>query len=389
MLGRANETILYATVYGLIPLTGAGFLVLISTVKQDELGDGYLAFDRDDEYEAEKGSGLFSLGVIERFAGGYKVFDRIKSREGNYRTFKLLKQPHIFFRENPLFVLILTFPVSLVIVGNMALKGAVPTSIDGFVAKPVWGTFAWVYLPLYINCLPLTIFYEWTVRTRHGVTANLPHSLRKLSSANETGMTLLESMKVVSETSSGKLADEFEEMYTKVNYGTRLGDAMREFNNKYHLPRLARTVKLISKAQEASSQIQDVLSTAAQASENQDDIDRDRIARTRMQVVIILMTYLTLLGVMALLKAQFLGEIGALASASASSSGGGGAAPTSGFGQSLDVDMLSMLFFHAVVLQALLSSFIAGYIRSVNVLSGVKFAVILSTIALVVWMAIG
>ncbi len=385
MLGRANETILYATVYGLIPLTGAGFLVLISTVKQDELGDGYLAFDRDDDHEAEKGSGLLSLGVIERFAGNYKVFDRIKSREGNYRTFQLLKQPHIFFRENPLFILILTLPVSLVIVGNMALKGAVPTSIDGFVAKPVWGTFAWIYLPLYINCVPLAIFYEWNVRTRRGVTANLSDSLRKLSSANDTGLTLLESVKTVAETSSGTLAKEFDIVYTKVQYGMSLKDAFIEFNNKYHIPRLARTVKLISKAQEASSQITDVLSTAAQASENQDDIDRERKSRTRMQVVIILMTYLTLLAVMAILKTQFLDVMAGLTE-QASGGGGGGAAS---FGGGIDPAMLGLLFFHAVSIQAVLSGFISGYIRDASLMSGVKFVVVLMTIALATWMVVG
>jgi len=61
-------------------------------------------------------------------------------------------------------------------------------------------------------------------------------------------------------------------------------------------------VKLISEAQEASSEITDVLTTAAQASENQDDIERNRISQTRMQVAIIVMTYVTLLGVMAILQ---------------------------------------------------------------------------------------
>jgi flagellar protein FlaJ len=144
-------------------------------------------------------------------------------------------------------------------------------------------------------------------------------------------------------------------------------------------------VKLISEAQEASSQIQDVLSTAAQASENQDDIDRERKSRTRMQVVIIIMTYLTLLGVIALLKVQFLDTMQGLGSAT---SGGGGAAQTDKFSTE-SLGPLSMLFFHAVTLQAILSSFIAGYIRDVNLISGVKFAVILSTIALVVWIAVG
>jgi flagellar protein FlaJ len=239
---------------------------------------------------------------------------------------------------------------------------------------------------MYINMLPLAIFYEWNQRSRGAIVGNLSENLRKLASANDTGMTLLESVRVVADTSAGKLSDEFEVMHAKVNYGTSLKDALREFNNKYHVPRLARTVKLISEAQEASSQIQDVLSTAAQASENQDDIDRERISRTRMQVVIILMTYLTLLAVMALLKTQFLDVMTGLAS---SASGGGGGGPGGGFGGSVDTDLLSMLFFHAVTLQALLSSFIAGYIRDVDLISGVKFAVILSTIALVTWMAVG
>jgi flagellar protein FlaJ len=51
--------------------------------------------------------------------------------------------------------------------------------------------------------------------------------------------------------------------------------------------------------------------------------------------------------------------------------------------------MLSMLFFHAVTLQAIFSSFIAGYIREVDLISGVKFAVALPTLALITWMLVG
>jgi len=101
-----------------------------------------------------------------------------------------------------------------------------------------------------------------------------------------------------------------------------------------------------------------------------------------MQMVIIIMTYLTLLGVMALLKIKFLNVMANLANQTASS--GGSQAPGGSF-SGVNTQMLSVLFFHAVVLQALLSSFIAGYIRDVSLLAGVKFAVVLPTIALVVW----
>ena len=44
-----------------------------------------------------------------------------------------------------------------------------------------------------------------------------------------------------------------------------------------------------------------------------------------------------------------------------------------------------MIFFHAVTIQAVVSSFIAGYIRSVDIMSGMKYAVVLATITLITW----
>ena len=385
MMGEANTRLLYGTVYGLIPLIGVGFLVLVSTVTQDRIGDGYLEPDNPDEVNTQEGIGVFNPGLVEQYTGEFNVFDQIKRREGTHELMEILRAPHLFFRDHPRMVLIITAPLSILVLLAALITGSTPLSMSEMQANPVWGTFIWVYVPMYINFVPLAIFYEWNVRSRRGILGNLSENLRKLASANDTGMTLLESVKIVSDTSSDKLATEFETLHAKVNYGTDLKAALREFNNKYHIPRLARTMKLISEAQEASSQIQDVLSTAAQASENQDDIDRERVARTRMQMVIIIMTYLTLLGVMALLKLQFLDVMSGLSNAASGASSQG---PTGGFGGNVDTGELSMLFFHAVTLQALVSSFIAGYIRNVELISGVKYAVALSTVALFVWILV-
>ncbi len=386
MLGSGNEFLLFATVYALTPLIGVGFIVLVSTVKEDEPGDGYLEPPRGSErLSSTANQGLIHLGLVESYVGDFSVFNRIKNREGTHKTMELLKQPHLYFREYPLYTLALTGPAALVFLGIAVGSGAAPLSWDGFVNNPVGATFLWVYVPIYLTLTPLGVFHEWKTRTRSSVTNKLSGTLRKLSSANDTGQTLLESTRTVAETSSGTLAEEFEVMYAKVNYGMSLREALIEFNNKYAIPRLARTIKLISEAQEASSQITDVLTTAAQASENQDDIERERKSRTRMQVAIILMTYLTLLAVMAILKTQFLDVIGGLTSASGS---GGGRGPTS-LGGNVNVDKLSVLFFHAVTIQAVMSGFISGYIRSADLLSGVKFVVMLLTVALGVWVVVG
>ena len=389
MLGNADERMLYGTVYALIPLIGVAFLVLVSTVKQDDPGDGYLRPKTgSDRLTASTNGGLTHMGIVEGFVGRFRVFDRIKTSERDYRIKQVLGAPHLFFRDRPLFTLGLTVPVALLAVGLAVGTGRAPLSIPAWIDRPVWSTFVWIYLPAYLVLIPLGAFYEWNVYSRNAITSKLSETLRKLSSANDTGQTLLESIMTVAETSSGRLAEEFEVMYAKVNYGVSLRAAFVEFNNKYHLPRLARTIKLITEAQEASSEITDVLRTAAQASENADDIARERRSRTRMQVAIILMTYLTLLAVMAILQTQFIDVMAGLTE-QASGSGGSAASGGQSFAEGVDADLLSLLFFHAVTIQAVLAGLIAGYIRTAKLLSGVKFVVGLLTIALGVWVVVG
>ena len=387
MMGEADDRLLYATVYLLIPLVGVGFLVLVSTVKQDDPGDGYLKPDGGSERLRQTSrEGLFHLGLIEAFTGEFGVFDRIRNREGTHKTAAILAAPHAFLRENPSYTLALTVPAALALVGVAVATGSAPTALASWVDRPVWSAFVWFYVPAYVIMVPFAVFYEWHQRSRRAVTGTLSETLRKLSSANDTGQTLLESVRTVSDTSSGKLAEEFEVVHAKVNYGMSLRDALVEFNNAYAVPRLARTVKLITEAQEASSQITDVLTTAAQASENKDDIERERRSRTRMQVAIIVMTYVTLLGVMAILQTQFIDVMGDLVDQGGSDGSAGGAQFGGG---SIDPDVLSVLFFHAVTIQAVLSGFISGYIRDAEIASGVKFAVVLMTLALGVWIYVG
>ncbi len=388
MLGNARSMLIFGTVYALIPLTGVGFLVLVSTVKRDEPGDGYLLPDGTTErIESDAEGGIRHLGLIERYAGRYGVFDQIKRRERRHALKTVVRAPHLFLRDHPTLWLLPSVPVAALLLVGAVATGVAPLSWAGMKASPVASTFFLYYLPSYVVLVPLAFFVEWNVRSRRAVISKLSENLRKLSSANDTGQTLLESLRTVSETSSGKLADEFETMYAKVNYGMSLKEALVEFNNNYHVPRMARTVKLISKAQEASSQITDVLSTAAQASENQDDIERERKSRTRMQVAIILMTYLTLLGVMAILKTQFLDVMAGLTQQA--SGGGSAAGGDASFGSNVDSNQLSLLFFHAVTIQAVLSGIISGYIRTATLRAGLKFVVVLQSIALVTWVVVG
>jgi flagellar protein FlaJ len=288
MGGGGSATMLYMTVYGLIPMIGFAFLVMVSTVTQDEFGDGYLRPAANEEFDVNDGINLFGTGLVQRYTGRHGVFDQIKKREGRHEFRKMLSAPHLFFRDHPVLVLGVTVPLTLLLLGAAIVTGAAPMSIAALQNRIIWGTFLWIYMPIYVNLLPLAIFHSWNIRSRRAVLGNL--------------------------------------------------------------------------------------------SENQDDIDRERRARTRMQIVIIIMTYLTLLAVMALLQVQFLDAMTAIADEQADSGGAAGE-----FIGNLDAGFLSMLFFHAVTIQAVISAVVAGYIRNVDLVSGAKYAVFLSTIALITW----
>lgn len=385
MIGGSQELLLYATVYALIPGLGLAFLTLVSTVRTDEYGNGHLELDESvSEFDLGRESGALDLGLINQFTGSHYIFDRIESREGTNVAMRVLKNPHVFLRNNPYYTLAITVPASLAFVLIAILTDSVAVGVSGIVEQPVWSTIVYAYVPLFSVCVPFAVFWEWNVRRRYAVLDGLSENLRKLASANATGLTLLESIKVVADTAPGALGEEFETMHAKSNYGMHLKESLVVFNNKYHIPRLARTVKLISKAQEISSQISTVLSTAAIATETQEDIERDRKQRAMMQIAIIIMTYLTLLGVMALLKAQFIDVMADVARQTGGTTSAGGQQ----FGASIDLNVLSLLFFHAVTLQAVLSGLICGYIRDASMASGAKYVVFLLCAALGAWMVV-
>lgn len=377
IMGEASNTILYLTIYGLIPIIGVGFLILVATVKKDDPGDGYLEIDEDVK---TNDSAVIDLSTVNEFVDSSVIFESIKSRQRSYELWTILRKPHLFFKTNPVYTLAVTVPLAVLVVGVALATGNAPLTRTEWIQRSVWSTLIWIYLPAYITLTPLAIFYEWNVRSRKAITGRLSENLRKIASANDTGQTLQESIKTVAETSSGTFASELNVIHNKVAYGISIKQSLIEFNNKYHVPRLARTVKLITEAQEATNEISDVLTTAAQASENTDDVEQERTSRTRMQVGIILMTFVTLLGVMAILQTQFISTMTELAQ----NSGGG----ESGI-SSVNGELLSMLFFHAVTIQAFSAGIVAGFIRSGKLLTGIKFVVILMTLSLGVWSVVG
>ena len=384
-MGEPTTGLVFLTVYVLIPLSGIGFIVLVAAVTPDEPVDGLLdapqttrdGSDRTADAESLRGS------AVE----GNALFERIAARTRRHRIVSVLEAPHDLLRTRPRYSLLITIPVAVGLLAAAAISGHAPVAPAGWLDRPVRSTAVWVYTPAAVVLGPLGVFTEWNRRTTRGVTDRLAETLRTLAAANETGQTLLESLQTVASGSADPLASELGTVHAKVVHGMRLRTALVEFNNAYAEPRLARAVTLIADARAASSRIAAVLTTAAETVEIHDDLERERRSRTRMQVTVIGVTYLTMLGVMAVLQTQLVGALGGLSSGSGAASAGlvGGADGGVGIAPAT----LSLAFFHAATVQAVVSGVVSGYLRSGTFRAGIPFVLAYGAITLGVWSVVG
>lgn len=380
LMGGADEFMLMLVIYVLIPLLGFGFVILMSTVLPDEVGDGSLAM-RDGERSSSHS--VLDISTAATYKGLTPRFDEVYEKERKQVINNILKNPHELFIQKPLWTFGITIPISLLLILTGFIAGFAPQTLDGMYEN-LWGTFYYVYIPMYIVLIPLTVFNHLHNKRRKMIVDNYTEALRKLSSANDTGQTLLESFMTVANTSTGRLSNEFRAINAKVDYNYSVRQAIVEFNNKYKVPSLARINNLIIDAQETSSQISDVLITAAQSSENQDELKRDRQSATLMQIVMILMTFVVLMGVIAAVQDQFIGVIAEVATDMDTDDGGAAGGGAMDF-SAVDPTRTGILFFHAVSLQAVSAGCLCAYLKSNSLKSSGLFILPMATLSLLIW----
>lgn len=394
MLGTPQPVMLYSVVYGLLPGLNVLFIVLLSTVKKDEPGSGVL--DPEDEHAITSvtETSLFDLDVVDRYSRRYDeepVFGQIRRREIRYRLSKLLSLA--VFRRRPAFTLVVSVPAALALVGltyGLGLVGPPPGALTrdfvgnvlrAFQAAPIRQTLGWILVPAFVVLVPLSLAHEWQRRSRATITDTLTGDIRKMANANEAGNTVLGSIRIAATDNPSLLATELRRAYKKVHYGHSLSDGLVELTNRYRRPRLARSIKLIERAQRASDTITGVLRTAAKLSETHDELDAEYESRMQQQVAVLTVTFLVLLGVLVFLRVFFIPTIGDLVADNQ-------AATESITGASMEQDVINLLYFHAALLQATMTGFITGYVRKTSLLAGLKYVVVYTALTAGLWMLV-
>ena len=376
VMGGANMMQLFAIIYLVLPMASIGFAFVIDIISGG--GDG-----STDQLQRERQP--FSLEDVEEIADRsdddrLEDLVRAKKLQG---TKDFIRDPLAKVREQPLLSLGFTIPVAILFAAVTVLTGYATLSVEAFKNTPVSNTIYVAIIPMLMVITPLSYYHEKKQRRNKKVIRELPETLKKLSSANETGMTLDESLLLVSETSQGVLADEFKLVHNEVQWDTGINDALVGFANRLKIPRVSRTVKLITKANESSGNIQEVLEVAARDVDTAYKLDRERFQNMIIYTVIILISFLVFLFVIVVLQRQFLSVMAEEAAGFDSGQGGGGFSI-----DEVPVDTYNMIFFHASVIQGFFSGLVAGQMGEDHVLSGLKYGIVMTLIAVVVFLFI-
>ena len=196
--------------------------------------------------------------------------------------------------------------------------------------------------------------------------------MRKLASINDAGILLIDAITMVAQAKIGILQHEVKQIVGDITWGTILTDALRNFEYRVKTDMASRIITLIVRASESTSDIKSVLVIAAGDAEVQKQTKNERTAEMFVYVFIIYVAFFVFLFTIYVLAAHFLTSMTGSFSEAASDLT---------MINIYDMDMYTMLFFHAALIQGFCSGLVAGKMSTGSISSGLKHSVIMMLIS--------
>jgi flagellar protein FlaJ len=199
--------------------------------------------------------------------------------------------------------------------------------------------------------------------------------MKKLASTNETGMTLRDSIRLMAKSDTDTLSKEIRKIWHDIFWGLEINDSLIRFANRLRTQVVTRSLSLITKANESSGDIGEVLMVAARDAASEQGMKRERSMSMMIYIVIIYISFFVFVGVIFVISTTFLTEMAEAGQQMAASG-----SQTGGFLGSFDLEAYTRLFKHASIIQGMSSGLMAGAMGEGNVMSGLKHSVIMVAI---------
>jgi len=357
VMSHGSNVMIFAIIYAVIPIGSIMFVVMISIITPGSAGEAPLL--PTESYVGEI--------VVPETEEKNKFLNFIQAR-GSLQFKKMLKDPLKPFKEHPVNTLIITVPIALIYLTITLVSGLKSVNIVDHMDDPIVYSF-------YIVAIPLLIFHEYKKGWEEKIQSQFPDFLKKLASTNETGMTLRDSIKLMTRTDMG-MGKEIKKIYNDIDWALTINESLRRFANRVRTHVVARSITLVTKANESSGDIGEVLNVAARDAAAEQELKNERRVSMFIYIIIIYISFLVFIGIIYVISTTFLEEM-VKAGEKTTASGSRAVA------MSLDRTGLAeynRIFFHGALIEGAFSGLIAGVMGEGSVLSGLKHSVIMVTI---------
>lgn len=356
VMGSGSQVMIYAIIYAVIPIGSLMFVVMVDIITPGATGEAPLL-------PTQK----FVGEIVVPETDEKTVFSKFVKSRDSIRIRAMLHDPLKPLKEKPMYSLIITGPIALIFLLISVFNAMkAPDFVDYIDDR--------IIFMIYILVIPLMIFHEYKKRREDRIQSLIPDFLKKLASTNETGMTLRDSIKLMTRSDIG-LSKEIKKIWNDIEWGLAINEALTRFANRVRTHLVSRSVTLLTKANESSGDIGEVLNVAARDVAAEQELKNERRTNMFIYVVIIYISFLVFIGIIYIISTTFLEQ---MVKAGEKMSTGGGSVPLTLSREKLGV--YNRMFFHGALIQGFCSGLIAGVMGEGNAFSGLKHSVIMMTI---------
>jgi archaeal flagellar protein FlaJ len=307
-------------------------------------------------------------GELNEITG--KLETERKNREGIGR---FLKHPLKVLTEQPVNILIVCIPLSLIVFIGGFISMVQTYGIKVLFTSTVIDDFA--ILAILISIIPVAVLDFKEQRRMLNLENALPNFFRDLAGMNDSGMTLPNAVHLVASAEYGTLTPHIRKLDNEMSWGVGFVEGMYRFGKNLGTPLANRSVDLIAKASKAGGDISEVLRAAASDTFEVVNLAQERRNNMFIYVIIVLVSWAVFMFVIAILVSSFLSTMATAGVAAQATTA------SSKFMGRIDLPAYKRLFTHAAMIQGFFSGLCAGQMGEGRVVAGLKYSALMLIIS--------
>ena len=280
-------------------------------------------------------------------------------------------------RAKPARVLVASLPLAALAVGATALSGVVSPTVDGLYASPLVTTTLLFVAPFAVAVLPLVTFYELKRRRLDTILRRFPDVLSTIAGASRMGIRPSEAIGTTADRSEGPLSRELRKVHNEINWFNDFRGALLRLARRTRTRIVTRTLRLVVDADEASGNLSETLSVAAEDARTQRQFLRRRSQELSSYVAAAFISFFVYLAILLLINEFYFEQALALGQQSATSDPN---LPISL--QAIDADGFQLAFIHSSLVQSLFIGLVAGKMATGRTLAGLKYSLLMMAVTI-------